>query len=104
MLVVEVTRLVRTVGELDDEHVSHIVEAAEGNPLLAVETARAAATGREPVDGLRTVDRFEAAHLPASDFPAAAEGAAETDLLVARGGGLGYRHALLRDAVYAELA
>jgi tetratricopeptide (TPR) repeat protein len=126
----DVTRLVRAVGDLDDEQVSRIVETAEGNPLLALETARAAATGRAPVDGLRTlvrvatarlhgdarlvaelvavagrnVGQFEASRLPVSDFAAAAEGAAETDLLVAREGGLGYRHALLREAVYAELS
>jgi DNA-binding SARP family transcriptional activator/tetratricopeptide (TPR) repeat protein len=126
----DLTRMVRAVGDLDDEHVSRIVDTAEGNPLLALETARAAATGRTPVDGLRAlvrvamarihgdarlvaelvavagrdIDRVEATRLPVSDFAAAAEGAAETDLLVAREGGLGYRHALLRDAVYTELS
>jgi hypothetical protein len=58
---VDVARLVRAVADLDDELVARIVDAAEGNPLLALESAGAAAAGREPVDGLRGVARVAVA-------------------------------------------
>src|SRR5919201_952042 len=103
---------------------------ADGNPLLAVEAARAIAGGREgPTESLgravrataaaldegarllaellavagRAVDRAEVERLLSARPPAAATAAIETGLIVARSGRLAYRHALLREAVYAGL-
>ncbi len=103
--------------------------AAEGNPLLAVESARALAAGEAgPPANLRiavrashaaapgAVDlvralavagrpmtpselgRLDAKSLDESEDTAAAEG-----LVVRRAGRLGFRHDLLREAVYADL-
>ena len=106
------------------------MEAAEGNPLLAVETARARRRPRlaraEParrgarrfarsrpaartlaellaVAG-RRLDRVEIEALPLRDPDHAALAALDCGLLDALDGRVGYRHALLREAVYADLA
>ena len=122
--------LVREVGSLHDDLVAQTVAAAEGNALLAIEHARALARGRsEPPATLRAAVRTALAPLSpeprlVAEFAAAARreltreelealpvalpieaatASLETGLLVASGGKLGYRHALLREAVYADL-
>ena len=127
----DVAALVRTVAELDDSEVERIADVAEGNPLLAVESARAADAGehgppatlrasvRAQLAGLgdeardlaellavagRELNRREcAASCDAGDAAGAATAAAECGLLAAAGGRIGYRHGLLREAVYDAL-
>ena len=107
-----------------------IGELAGGSPLLAIETARAAAAGvtdipaglagvvRQAMGGLsvparmcaefaavagRDLDRSEVVALP---LPSPARDAAEalgSGLLTAADGRIGFRHALLRDAAYQAL-
>lgn len=123
-------KLVHEVAPLRDEQVAGVVAAAEGNALLAIERARALARGRsEPPASLRAavrgalaplspeprlvaefaavagreLPRAEIEALPVGSPAAAATATLDTGLLVASGGKLGYRHALLRDAVYADL-
>ena len=123
-------KLVREVASLRDDHVAQTVAAADGNALLAIEHARALARGRsEPPATLRAavrgalaplspeprlvaefvavasreLAREELKTLPVASPVEAATASLETGLLVAGGGKLGYRHALLREAVYADL-
>ena len=123
-------KLVREVATLRDEQVAGVVAAAEGNALLAIERARALARGRsEPPASLRAavrgalallspdprlvaefaavagreLARAEIEALPVGSPAEATTATLDTGLLVASGGKLGYRHALLRDAVYADL-
>ena len=123
-------KLVRDVASLHDDRVAQTVAAAEGNALLAIEHARALARGRsEPPATLRAAVRtalaplspeprlvaeFAAAAsrelareeleaLPVASPIEAATASLQTGLLVASSGKLGYRHALLREAVYADL-
>jgi DNA-binding SARP family transcriptional activator len=125
-----VAQLARRTAGLDEHDIGRVVEAAEGNALLAVETARAIARGERALsaslcsavrgafgslsaDGrafaefaavaAREVERPELMALPIDDPPGAAAGAMESGMLVARGHRVGFRHALLRDAVYADL-
>ncbi len=127
-----VEELVRTVAELDDTEVARVAAVAEGNPLLAVESARAAESGEHgPPATLRASVRAQLATLDddARDLaellavagrelnrrecsaacdgdaePAeAATAAAECGLLSAAEGRIGYRHGLLREAVYEQL-
>lgn len=127
----DIGRLLRTAEDLEPEQVERVVATAEGNPFLAVETAHAIAAGREqPAESLRAtvraaaarldgeakllaglvsvaareVDRAEVERLPIEDPSGAAAGAIEAGLLVSRSGRLGYRHALLREAIYADLS
>jgi hypothetical protein len=51
----------------------------------------------------RELDRREQAALGAGDPAGTAGAAVDSGLLVAAGGRIGYRHALLREAVYEEL-
>jgi DNA-binding SARP family transcriptional activator len=124
------TELVREVATLQDEQVAEVVAAAEGNALLAIERARALARGRsEPPASLRAavrgalaplspeprlvaelaavagrdLTRTEIGALPVASPAEAATAALESGLLDAGAGKLGYRHALLREAVYADL-
>ena len=124
-------RLVTSVAPLQADEIDQVVAAADGNALLAVERARAIGRGeREPPASLRGAVRValsgldddarlvaefaavagreltgdEQRALPVADPPRAASHALQTGLLAGRGTALGYRHALLRDAVYAELA
>jgi DNA-binding SARP family transcriptional activator/tetratricopeptide (TPR) repeat protein len=118
-------KLIGTMADLPDETVSRIVQLAAGNPLLAVEAARAASTGAAELDltGMvrlavgrlstparmfaefaaaagRDLDRAEVAALP---LPNPARDAAEalgSGLLRTGDGRTGFRHDLLRDAVY----
>jgi DNA-binding SARP family transcriptional activator len=125
-----VARLASAVAPLGGERVEQVVVAAEGNPLLAVESARALAAGERDVTagvresvrvaaaglGLparalaelaavagRDLDPAEVEALPLEDHADAAEDALDSGLLVARGDRLGYRHSLLREAVTADL-
>ena len=131
--------LARNAASLSDENVRRVVERAEGNALLAVETARALARGapdhRErhgsegaltirgsvratitPLSGdarrlveiaavaARPLDPGEIAHLPFEAPDEVASAALQTGLLAATDGAIGFAHALLRDAVYEEIA
>ena len=114
--------------DLGPERVDQVVAAAEGNPLLAVETARAVVAGSPgPPPGLRASVtaalgrsapevRALANLLAAAGRPlwpeelqrlkvaVPAELVADSQgLLVRRDGRLGFRHELLRAAVYADL-
>ncbi|MGE3138758.1 MAG: AAA family ATPase [Thermoleophilia bacterium] len=134
------------LGPLGDDAVARIVaqaapgigeraaasvgRAADGNPLLALEAARAAAAGRDPAEGLRAAVRGPLAGLPEVARPlvdaaaaagrplataeaatllpgGAAEAAAEAaraGLLERDGAGrLAFSHDLVRAAVYAEI-
>jgi len=121
---------VRSVAPLETAEVEQVVAAAEGNALLAVESARALARGERaapaslrgaarasfltlPPDARllaelaavagRDLDRPEADVLPVEGLQDAATAAVESGLLVAAAGRIGYRHALLREAVYQDL-
>jgi DNA-binding SARP family transcriptional activator/tetratricopeptide (TPR) repeat protein len=122
--------LVRASADLPAEAVEQIVTLAAGSPLLAVETARAAArdgadlaaglsgAARLAIRGLsgqarvfveflaaagRDLDRPEVASLPLQNPARAAAEALGSGLLRAGDGQTGFRHALLRDAVYQEI-
>jgi tetratricopeptide (TPR) repeat protein len=122
--------LVGSAADVPAAHRARIVRLAAGNPLLAVETARSAARDVDPAAGLagatrqalarlgpaarlftelaavagRDLDRAEVASLPllASPERAAAE-ALGSGLLCTRGDRTGFRHDLLREAVYQDL-
>ena len=125
-----VATLVRKAVPLGDADIARIVERADGNPLLALETARAlgrgdselapslAAVARATVAPLtgearefveitavaaRELDPVELSQLPLQgpDDPAAQ--ALQTGLLICADDRIGFRHALLRDAVYEGL-
>ncbi|MEQ3549368.1 AAA family ATPase [Pseudonocardia nematodicida] len=125
-----VARMVRATASLDDHGVARAVRAAEGNPMLAAESARALAAG--PADGLVTVSlraRVRSAtacldgpshdlveilavagrplatcEIAALDLP---EGTLhqvlDTGLLARTATGLGYRHRLLAEAARSTL-
>jgi DNA-binding SARP family transcriptional activator len=125
----DMRRLLRAVEGLESEQVDRVVALADGNPLLAVETARAIAAGGQPAENLRAtvraaaarlggeaklltelvsvaareVGRAEVERLPIEDPAGAAIAAIDAGLLVSRSGRLGFRHALLREAIYADL-
>src|SRR4051794_23049045 len=118
---------------LPSDGLQRVVWAAEGNPLFAVESARALAAGQlAPPPNLRTAVRLMVSALPEpaqvlarllavagrplsrpeldSVTPLqqpralAEEAVLASGLVVAATGGLGYRHALLREAAYADIA
>ena len=122
--------LVRSVAPLADDDVERVVEASDGNALLAVESARSTAAGSGGGgSGLRSLVRAATARLtPAAravaelaavagrelsreerlalplERPAQAAAAAiDSGLLASRDGRLGFRHALLRAAAYDDL-
>jgi tetratricopeptide (TPR) repeat protein len=126
----DVAALVRAAGPLPEPEVARVVAAAEGNALLAVESARALARGERSVPAslrctvragyqalapearslaafaavaARALDRDELVALPIASVTEAVTNAIESGLLVAERGGVGYRHALLREAVYEDL-
>ena len=123
----EMGELVRAVATLDDRGVDRVVAVADGNPLLAIEAARAVRDGAEgPPPGLRAAVRAATAALPPdarrlAEVAAVAGGdlnAAELDMLTTgdalaqaldsglftgRDGRFGYHHALLREAAYDDL-
>ncbi|MBV9806657.1 MAG: AAA family ATPase, partial [Solirubrobacterales bacterium] len=123
--------LARTAARLSDADVTRVVERAEGNALLAVETARALGRGRQdiapslrgsvratlaslPDEGrhlvelvavvARAIEATELGRMPLEDPEQAATAALQSGLMVAAGDGVAFRHALLRDAVYEETA
>jgi DNA-binding SARP family transcriptional activator/tetratricopeptide (TPR) repeat protein len=125
-----IARLVREVAALPDTEVDQVAAAAEGNPLIAVEWSRALGRGEREipaslrgavraalaplaVDELllaqfaavagRDLGREETEALPLTSPADAAAGALDSGLLVAARGRIGYRHALLREAVYEDL-
>jgi DNA-binding SARP family transcriptional activator/tetratricopeptide (TPR) repeat protein len=127
----DMAALTSSMLRLDDDAVRRVLAAAEGNPLLAVESTRALAAGNTaPPPNLRTAVRAALGGLPPpgralagllavagrpltraeldglgmAGLPAAEEAGAESGLLVRRGGRLGFRHALLREVAYADLA
>jgi len=118
------------VAALAQEDVTRVVEASEGNALLAVEAARAISRGeRELAEGVRgavrgafgslgvagrrfvelaavaarELEHAEVAALPIEDAAEAAVQALESGMLVERERRIGFRHALLREAAYCEL-
>ncbi len=122
--------LVRSVADVSAAHRERIVRLAAGNPLLAVETARSAEGDVDPAAGLagaarqaigrlgpaarlftelaatagRDLDRAEVASLPLLSSPAAAAAEAlGSGLLRVHAERTGFRHALLREAVYQDL-
>jgi DNA-binding SARP family transcriptional activator len=127
----DASALVRAANAaLDPEAVRRTVSAADGNPLLAVESARALGRGHEGpppslmaavrslLRGLATDARgvadllavagraLEPVELDALPVPAPALAAADgvaCGLLEGGEGPLGYRHALMREAAYAAL-
>lgn len=125
-----VRELASAVSGLSADAVESVVAVATGSPLLAVETAAALARGDDATAGLggavraavsrlgdaarrfielaaaagRDLERAEAAMLPLEDPSGAATEALGSGLLHARRGTIGFRHALLRAAVYEEIA
>lgn len=126
-----VVALARAAARLSDADVARVVERAEGNALLAVETARALAGGRDELTpslrgsaratlaplseevrklveiaavAARPLEPRELALLSLQDPDDAAMQALQTGMLMAADGRTGFRHALLRDAVYEEIA
>jgi DNA-binding SARP family transcriptional activator/tetratricopeptide (TPR) repeat protein len=126
-----VADLARSAARLEDVDVDRVVGAAEGNALLAVEMARSLARGeRELSAGLRgavagafgalsdpargfaeiaavaarELDSAEIASLPIEAPAEAAAEALESGMFIARERRIGFRHALLREAVYTEMA
>jgi DNA-binding SARP family transcriptional activator len=122
--------LARTAAPLSDSQVGRVVDAADGNALLAVESARALARGERSVPAslrgtvrpgfhaltpearslaafaavaARDLERHEIEALPIESLTDAATSAIESGLLVSDRGRIGYRHALLREAVYEDL-
>ncbi|MGN6752873.1 MAG: AAA family ATPase [Intrasporangium sp.] len=124
----ELAAVVRSVAELPDADVDRVVRAADGSPLLAVETARTIAAGiTEPPPSLRALVRaatgaltrpgrdlaealaaagraLSMTEIAALKLPVDAEEAVlDTGLLRRSPAGLGFRHALLAEAVRANL-
>jgi DNA-binding SARP family transcriptional activator len=117
----------RLVGSLPAAERQRVIAAADGNPLLALESARAAARGDTgPPASLRGAVRaaiatlgeaarrtaelaavagrdLDRAELAALADPETVLQAGDCGLFVNVDGRFGYRHALLRDAVYADL-
>jgi DNA-binding SARP family transcriptional activator len=125
-----VRALIRASAELPDPAVEQIAALAGGSPLLAVETARAAAReGSNLAAGLggavrlaigrltgqarlfvefaaaagRDLQRPEVAALPLPNPVQAAAEALGSGLLRTDEGRTGFRHALIRDAVYQDM-
>jgi len=118
-----VATLARKASRLKDAEVRRVVERADGNPLLAVETARViheevapsirgsvratlmplAGDVRRLVEIVAVATRpLEPAEVDHLDLDATE--ALQTGLLVSEGGRLSFRHALLRAAAYQEIA
>ena len=120
-------------ARLSEEGLRRVLAAAEGNPLFAIESARALAAGQTaPPPNLRTAVRVSVAALPeaAQDLSrllavagrslsrveldtlpmdrgereSAEHALLGSGLIAATAAGLGYRHTLLREAAYAEIA
>jgi DNA-binding SARP family transcriptional activator len=125
-----VAEIARDAAALAGADVARVVRAAEGNALLAVETARAISRGeRELAEGVRSavrgafgslgeagrrfvelaavagreLEHAEVAALAIEDATEAAVQALDSGMLVEREQRIGFRHALLREAAYCEL-
>jgi tetratricopeptide (TPR) repeat protein len=125
-----VATLARNAARLSETDVDSVVRRAEGNALLAVETARALGRGQNhvapslrgavrattaPLSGdvrklveiaavaSRPLAAAELGELSLQDPGQGAAEALETGLLLAADSRVGFRHALLRDAVYEEI-
>jgi DNA-binding SARP family transcriptional activator/tetratricopeptide (TPR) repeat protein len=129
----DIAEIARNAGVIDDDAIGTVVASADGNALLAVEVARTIARGDGALaEGLCSTVRAARRHLPASsralcevmavagralsiedarrragpcddaEFDAAFEGASDAGLLQVDGA-LDFRHALVRDAYYADL-
>ncbi|MGB9183345.1 MAG: AAA family ATPase, partial [Solirubrobacteraceae bacterium] len=117
--------LARKAAALSEADVARVVARAEGNPLLAVESAKVVHEQVAPSirgsvratvsplsgDVRRLVEiaavaarRLEPAELDELSLDDAAADALQTGLLAIDGGRLGFRHALLREAAYEEIA
>jgi DNA-binding SARP family transcriptional activator len=121
----------RAAADLSDADVERVVQSAEGNALLAVETARALARGLHEVapslrgsmratlaplcgDVRRLIELVavagrgleptELGQLSLEDPDESAVQALQTGVLLSTEGRLAFGHALLRDAVYEEIA
>jgi DNA-binding SARP family transcriptional activator/tetratricopeptide (TPR) repeat protein len=126
-----VAALARAAADLNDADVRRVVARAEGNALLAVETARAFGRGRDEVASslrgsaratlaplsdevrklveiaavaARPIDTVEIGQLSLQDPDEVATQALQTGLLIFADDRIGFRHALLREAVYEEIA
>jgi len=126
----ELAAVARSVADLSEDAVDQVVRAADGNPLLAVESARALAAGlgappqnlraavraaigalprpaRDLAEALaaagRELSAAELAALALADRDAAEEAVLDTGLISRVGGGLRFRHALLAEAVRTGL-
>jgi DNA-binding SARP family transcriptional activator/tetratricopeptide (TPR) repeat protein len=123
-----VASLARSAGRLDATDAARVAERAEGNALLAVETARVIASGRVKVapslrgsvratlgplsgDVRRLVEiaavaarPLEPAEVDQLSLHEAAADALQTGLLETNAGRLAFRHALLREAAHEEIA
>jgi DNA-binding SARP family transcriptional activator len=125
-----VAEIALEVAALDSEDLARVVAASDGNALLAVEAARAISRGEadlaEGVRGAvrgafgllgeggrrfvelaavaaRELEYDEVVALPIEEPAEAAVQALESGMLVERERRIGFRHALLREAAYAEL-
>jgi DNA-binding SARP family transcriptional activator/tetratricopeptide (TPR) repeat protein len=124
----ELAEVARGVAALPHAVLDRVVAVADGNPLLAVESARALAVGRtEPPPSLRALVRAALGGIPGrarhlaealaaagrplsaaevTALPASVEAerqVLDTGLVRREQGGLGYRHALLAEAARADL-
>jgi DNA-binding SARP family transcriptional activator len=126
----DMASLARAAAPLSDPQVARVVEVADGNALLAVESARALARGEPSLPAslrgtvrpsfhaltpearmlaafaavaARDLERDEIQALPIESLTDAATSAIESGLLVSGRGRIGYRHALVREAVYEDL-
>ncbi|HVN11829.1 MAG TPA: AAA family ATPase [Kineosporiaceae bacterium] len=127
----DLAAVIRSVADLPDDEVLRVLANADGNPLLAVERARAVASGRpEPPPSLRVAVRATVGILPRTardlvetlavagralspsevsalgleDAAGAEADVLDTDLVQRDKAGLRFRHALLAEAARADLA
>ncbi len=125
-----IAELAGATAKLSEPEIARVVAVAEGNPLLAVETARALSRGERELsagvrgavrgafaslggDGrafvelasvaARELEHIEILALPIAAPSDAAVMALQSGMLVSRERRVGFRHALLRAAVYADL-
>jgi DNA-binding SARP family transcriptional activator/tetratricopeptide (TPR) repeat protein len=129
-----ISQLIRNVGPLEYAAVQQVIAAADGNALLAVEAARTLVRGEMSLpQGLRSTVRAASAHLSprsatlcatlavagrplsiddfrrrqrceTADFDAAFDDAHDAGLVQLTEGMLDFRHALLREAYYADIS
>ena len=125
-----VAQIALDVAALDEQDLARVIDASEGNALLAVESARAISRGqRDLAEGVRgaargafgslddggrrfvefaavaarDLEEDEVSALPIADPRNSAAHALDSGMLVERDRRVGFRHALLREAAYFEL-